>query len=125
MFIYLIMLYIFYITLPFPSAILDRITLRRNYKIRDNLRNRIRPIPPSCPVGNKSDTIRVRHEGDSTFGRILIRDTHSCTNRTRSYIVSRKSDTCPKNRTRNLGIANLKFLFSQGFSNKTMIYTTY
>ena len=89
------------------------------------LGNRIRPIPPSCPVGNESDTIRVRHEGDSTFGRILIRDTHSCTNRTRSYIVSRKSDTCPKNRTRNLGIANLKFLFSQGFSNKTMIYTTY
>ena len=58
------------------------------------LRNRIRSIPPSCPVGNESDTIRVRHEADSTFGRILNRDTNSPMNRTRT-------SSNRENRTRN------------------------
>ena len=61
--------------------------------VNGRLRNRIRSIPPSCPVGNESDTIRVRHEADSTFGQILNRDTTS-------QRIRHVFSTCPENRTR-------------------------
>ena len=53
----------------------------------------IRPLAPLCPVGIESDTIRVRHETDSTFGRILNPDTNFQRN-------GHKLPSCPENRTR-------------------------
>ena len=61
--------------------------------IISNLRNRIRPLAPPCPVGNESDTIRVRHEPDSTFSRILKPDT-------RIHRIGHENKSCPENRTR-------------------------
>ena len=66
-----------------------------------DLRNRIRCIPPSCPVGNESDTIRVRHEADSTFGRIRNRDTNSPSNQTQNPSNRENRTRTPKNRTHN------------------------
>ena len=55
----------------------------------------------SCPVGNELDTIRVRHEADSTFGRIRNRDTNPPSNRTRNPTNRDFRTRTPKNRTRN------------------------